>query len=103
MTKIRIHAEKKSNKILRPESNFSPMVQIWYDRIHAYQQLISMKEGKMKNTGNILRFARQQHINAPEELTLDELKDGLQFTHIRKADLWKQAKGLQWVYIYEIV
>jgi hypothetical protein len=39
-----------------------------------------MKEGKTKNTGNILRFACHQHINAPEELSLEELKDGLQFT-----------------------
>jgi hypothetical protein len=47
MTKIRIHAEKKKRcrKILRPESNFSPTVQMWYDRIHAYLQLIRMKEG----------------------------------------------------------
>jgi hypothetical protein len=43
MTKIRIHAEKKCRKILRPESNFSPTVQMWYDRIHAYLQLIRMK------------------------------------------------------------
>ncbi len=66
-----------------------------YDRIHAYLQLIRMKEGKTRNTGNILRFACRQHINAPEELTLDELKDGLQFDRIRKADLRKQAKGLR--------
>ncbi len=32
---------------------------MWYDRIHAYLQLIRMKEGKTKNTGNILRFARK--------------------------------------------
>jgi hypothetical protein len=58
-----------------------------------------MKEGKTKNTGNILRFACRQHINAPEELTLEELKDGLQFAQIRKADLRKQAKGLQQVHL----
>jgi hypothetical protein len=48
MTKIRIHAEKKIRKIIRPESNFSPIVQMWYDRIHAYLQLIRMKEGKQR-------------------------------------------------------
>jgi hypothetical protein len=58
-----------------------------------------MKEGKTKNTGNILRFACRQHINAPEELTLEELKDGLQFARIRKADLRKQAKGLRQVHL----
>ncbi len=77
MTKIRIHAEKKCRKILRPESDFSPTVLMWYDRIHTYLQLIRMKEGKTKNTANILRFACQQHINALEELTLVKLKDGL--------------------------
>ncbi len=48
MTKIRIHAEKGYRKILRPESDFSPTVKMWYNRIHAYLQLIRMKEGKMK-------------------------------------------------------
>jgi hypothetical protein len=46
MTEIKIHAEKKCRKILRPNSNYSSTVQMWYDRIHAYLQLIRMKEGK---------------------------------------------------------
>jgi hypothetical protein len=58
-----------------------------------------MKEGKTKNTANILRFACRQHIKAPEKLTLDELKDGLQFAQIRKDDLRRQAKGLQRVHL----
>ncbi len=99
MTEIKIHAEKGCRKILRPESNFSPTVEMWYDRIHSYLQSIRMKEGKTKNTGKILRFACRQHINAPEELTLEELKDGLQFARIRKADLRKQAKGLRLVHL----
>jgi hypothetical protein len=99
MTEIRIHTEKGCRKILRPERNFSPTVKMWYDRIHTYLQLIRIKEGKMKNTGNILRFACRQHINTPEELTLEELKDGLQFAQIRKADLRKQAKGLRQVHL----
>ncbi len=93
MTKIRIYAEKKCRKILRPESNFSPTVQMWYDRIHAYIQLIRMKEGKTKNTANILMFACWQHIKAPEEITLNKLKDGLQFARIRKADLRRQGRA----------
>jgi hypothetical protein len=99
MTEIRIQIEKGCRKILRPESNFSPTVKMWYDRIQAYLQSIRIKEGKAKNTGNILRFAHRQHNNAPEELTLEELKDGLQFAQIRNADLRKQAKGLRRVYL----
>jgi hypothetical protein len=49
MTEIRIHTEKSCRKIMRPDSNYSPTIQMWYDRIHAYLQLIRLKEGKAKN------------------------------------------------------
>ena len=101
MKEIRVHAEKKCRKILHSESNFSPTIQLWYDRIYIYLQLICLKEGKTKNAGggNILRFAHRQHIKYPEALTMDELEDGLQFSRIRKADLRKQAKGLSKVHL----
>jgi hypothetical protein len=99
MMEIRVHTEKKCRKILCPDNNFSPTIQMWYDRIHAYLQLIRMKEGKTKNPSNILRFARQQHIINPGKLTLEELQDGLQFARIRQSELWKQAKGLRKVHL----
>jgi hypothetical protein len=95
MTEIRIHTEKNCRKILRPRDDFSPTIQMWYDRIHAYLQLIRIKEGKTNNMGNILQFAQRQHINNPEGLTIEELQDSSQFTRIRRADLRKQAKGLR--------
>jgi hypothetical protein len=99
MTEIRVHAEKDCRKILRPESNFSPTIQMWYDRIHAYLQLIRLKEGKASNASNIVRFAKRTHIERPAELTMEELEDGLQFCRIRKADLRQQAKGLRKVHL----
>ncbi len=86
MTEIRIHVKKNCRKILRPDNNFSPTIQMWYDRIHAYLQLISirMKEGKTSNTGNILQFSQHQHINNPEGLMMEELQDGLQYARIQK-------------------
>ncbi len=62
MTEIRVHAEKDCRKILQPESNFSPTIQMWYDRIHTYLQLIRLKEGNASNAGNIVRFAKRKHI-----------------------------------------
>jgi hypothetical protein len=50
MTEIKVHAEKNCRKISRPESDSSPTIQMWYNRIHAYLQLIRMKEGNAKNT-----------------------------------------------------
>ncbi len=70
MTEIRVYVEKKFRKVLRPECNYSPMVQTWYDRIHAYVQLIRMKEGKTKNNGNIVRFVARTHIQDPGNLTM---------------------------------
>ncbi len=95
MTEIRIHAEKKCRKILRPDSNYSPTVQMWYNSIHAYLQLIRMKEGKTKNVGNIIRFAVCTNTQDPGKLAMEELKDGLRYCQIQKAELRKQAKGLR--------
>jgi hypothetical protein len=82
MTEIRVHAEKKCQKILRPDCDYSPTIQMWYDRIHAYLQLIRLKEGKAKNSGNILRFATRTNIQTPDKLTMEELKDGLRYCRI---------------------
>jgi hypothetical protein len=99
MKEIRVHAEKKCKKILWLKSDFSPTIQMWYDQIHAYLQLIWLQEGKVKNVGNVLRFAWWQHIEHPKLLTMEELKDGLQFARICKSNLRKQAKGLHKVHL----
>jgi hypothetical protein len=99
MTEIRVHAEKDCRRILRPESDFRPTIQMWYDRIHAYLQLIRLKEGKVSNASNIVRFAKRTHIERPAELIMEELEGGLQFCRIRKADLRQQAKGLRKVHL----
>jgi hypothetical protein len=90
MTEIRVHTEKKCRKT----------IQMWYDRIHAYLQLIRMKEGKTKNNGNIVCFMAGTHIQNPGNLTMEELKDGLWFCRIRKVELHQQAKGLQKVHLH---
>ena len=46
MDEIRLCAEKRCRKIMMPEAEFSPPIQHWYDKIHAYQALIKRKEGK---------------------------------------------------------
>jgi hypothetical protein len=69
MTEIRRYAEKKCRKILNPVSNFSHTIQMWYDRIHVYLQLIRLKEGKTHKVRNIFRLARKHHILNPEKLS----------------------------------
>jgi hypothetical protein len=73
---------------------------MWYDRIHTYLQLMNrLKEEKASNAGNIVRFLKRKHIKQPEELTMEGLKDWLQFCPIRKAELRKHAKGLGKVHL----
>ncbi len=50
MTEIRVNLEKW-RKILHPDSNYSPTVQMWYNWIHAYLQWIHLKEGKLRTLG----------------------------------------------------
>ena len=58
MTEFRVHAEKNCRIFLRPESDYSPTIQMWYECIHAYLQLIRLKEGNAKSISNFLRFAQ---------------------------------------------
>ena len=44
MDEIRVHAEKKCRKFKTSAAEFSPQFQYWYDRIHAYMDLLKLKE-----------------------------------------------------------
>ena len=101
MTEIRRYGEKKCRKILSPESEFSGPIKMWYDRIHAYLQLIRLSEGRTKNARNIYRFARRNHIEHPDKLTSEELEEGLQLARIRKKNLRKLAGGLRKTHLRE--
>jgi hypothetical protein len=93
MTEIRVHAENKCRKILQPDSDYSPTIQMWYDRIHAYLQLICMKERKTKNNGNVIRFAACTHIQDPGNLTMEEQKMGFGSAGFRKQSYANKLKG----------
>ena len=64
MDEIRAHAEKKCRKFKTPAAEFSPIIQHWYDRIHAYMDLLKLKQGTQKymNKGNARRNARRRNI-----------------------------------------
>ena len=94
---IRIHAERKCRKLMTPAAEFSPQIQHWYDRIHAYMNLLKLKEGTKKymNKGNPRRRARKGNIKNPAGLSVEQIQDGLRCCRIRASDLRKQAKGLR--------
>ena len=48
MDEIMMHGENKCRKSLIPEAKYSPVIQHWYDRIHAYMDLLKLKQGVHK-------------------------------------------------------
>jgi hypothetical protein len=94
MDTIIIHAENKCGLILTPESNFSPQLQFWNDRIYAYLALLGLKEGNHRhaNQANIYCHVRRKHIDSPNSLTKQDIKDTLRICRIRQHDL-KYKKG----------
>ena len=97
MDEISKHSEKKCRKILRPASEYSLPIQYWYDKIHAYENLITLKEGTKKymNKSGVIKFAKKHMIESPHTLTVDECKDGLRFARIQQRRIRRQAKGLR--------
>ena len=88
---------EKCKNILRPASEYSPPIQYWYDKIHAYKNLITLKEGTKKymNKSRVIKFAKKHMIEAPHDLTVDDCKDGLRFARIQQRRIRRQAKGLR--------
>ena len=59
MDEIRVHAEKKCRKFLTPAAEYSPAIQHWYDRIHAYMDLLKLKQGTHKGSSY---FSPMKHL-----------------------------------------
>ena len=99
MDEIRVHVEKreKCRKFLTPAAEYSPVVQHRYDRIHAYMDLLKLKQGKHKctNNDNVRRNTKRRDIKNPPNLTLEEFQDALRYRRIRASDLRKQARSLR--------
>ena len=97
MDEIRKHAERNCRKILRPELCFSPPVQHWYDKVHAFKRLIRLREGTGSyiDGSRAVRFAKRKGIKDPKSMTLEQLKDGLQAAQLRKKQLRLSHRGLR--------
>ena len=98
IAQIRLHAESTCRKILKPALEFSPTVQYWYDRAHAYIRLIKIKSGEARTHTDIsraMRFAARKNINDPRNLTLEQCQDGLTACRIRQKELRRSSTSLR--------
>ena len=95
---IRIYPESNCRKILKPALEFSPTTQYWYDRAHAYQLLIRIKNGKLKKYTDVSRaiwFAARKQIPDPRHLTLQQCEDGLLACRQRQKELKNVSASLR--------
>ena len=82
---------------MTPAADYSPQIQLWYDRIHAYKNLIKLRSGTKKymDRSRIIKFAKKHAIDDPNNLTDQELTDGLRYSRIHLHQLRRQTKGLR--------
>ena len=92
MDEIKLGAEQHCRKILKPAVSFSPPVKFWYDKIHAYQQLIRLKEGGHPgmNRDHTYRLARHKNIQHPYDLSVDQCKEGIRLAKLQQKEVRKQ-------------
>ncbi len=100
---MRLHSERSCRKIARPALEFSPPVQYWYDRAHAYKVLLRILSGEHQHidVSRAIRMAHRKGIKHPRSLTAEQCRDGLAACKLRQAGLRKLAPGLRQQFIGE--
>jgi hypothetical protein len=68
------HAEKKFRQLKSGRIPFSPKASLWIRQTQVYCSLLRWHNGKIRNYGNLSRTARRCQINAPFQLTVDDIK-----------------------------
>lgn len=92
------HAESGCRKIMKPDLEFSPPIQYWYDRAHAYQRLIAIKTEQAKSHTDVsraIRFALRKNIRNPRQLLSEQCRDGLAACKLRQKELKRTSQSLR--------
>jgi hypothetical protein len=87
------HAEKKCRRLKSGCIPFSPEASLWIRQSQVYRSLLHWHAGKVCNRGNLRRTARRCQINAPFQLTVDDIKLRLWICKEKCDYFWKHGKG----------
>jgi hypothetical protein len=68
------HVEKKCHWLKSGRIPFSPEASLWIRQCQVYRSLLRWHNGKLRSYGNLCRTARRWQINAPFQLTIDDIK-----------------------------
>jgi hypothetical protein len=86
------HAEKKCHRLKSGCIPFSPEVSLWIRQSQVYHSLLRWHAGKVHNHGNLWRTALRCQINAPFQLTVNDIKLRLRICKEKCDYFWKHGK-----------
>ncbi len=86
------HTEKKCCRLKSGCIPFSPELSLWIRQSQVYRLLLRWHAGKIHNCGNLWRTARRCQINAPFQLTVDNIKLRLRICEEKCDYFWKHGK-----------
>jgi hypothetical protein len=89
------HSEQKCRYFYIGQFEFSPEIQEWVDKCHAYKWLIRFRTGQMVNIGNMKRFARRNGITNLQSLMLPQLIMDLAWCKERAKELMVRASWMR--------
>ena len=79
MREIEKHSKRRCQISLYLESEYRLPIQYWYNKIHAYENLITLKEctKKCMHKSRVIKFSKKHEIENHHRLSVEECKDGL--------------------------
>jgi hypothetical protein len=86
------HAEKKCCRLKSGCIPFSPEASLWIRQSQVYRLLLRWHARKIRNCGNLRRTARRCQINAPFQLTVNDIKLRLRICKEKCDYFWKHRK-----------
>jgi hypothetical protein len=89
------YAEKKCCRLKSGRIPFSPEASLWIRKSQVYRSLLRWHAEKVCNRGNLQRTARRCQINAPFQLTVDDIKLRLWICKEKCDYFWKHGKRHQ--------
>jgi hypothetical protein len=93
------HAEKKCRRLKSGRIPFSPEASLWIWKSQVYHSLLRWHAGKIRNCRNLQRTARRCQINAPFQLTVDDIKLRLCICKEKCDYFRKHGKQHQWQHL----
>ena len=92
IAEIKIQAERKCRKILRPLGEFSPQIKYWYDKWQAFKALITTKRANKRLKKNLSRLLRRKEINVHKDEEIGDLENQAEFCRKKWREVLIQAK-----------